>query len=139
MQNFVRQKDKTPHTGLTQDQRSGVGFAPKLLLVITAGIKSPAGCAFPVFLGHTASCVVCGCLNTKAPARQSSALGSLQPVCTVNSFCEVRRQIFTTDIFPRGIPDSAGQLRCLYPEVTGIGTFCLWKLLLLPASKSKRK
>lgn len=81
MQNFVPWKDKIWHIVLTQDQRSSLGFAPKLLLVVTAGIKSPACCSFPVFLGCAASCVVCGCLKAKAPARQSSALGSLQPVC----------------------------------------------------------
>lgn len=90
MQNFVPWKDKTQHIDLTQEQRSGLGFVPKLLLVAAAGTKPPTCCSFPVFLGHAASC---GCLNTKVPAKQSSAPASLH---CVNSFYKVRRQISTT-------------------------------------------
>lgn len=88
-------------------------------------------------------CQLCSLWLPKHQGSSQAVLCSRQsPVCSLQCdyrFYEVRRQIFTTDFFIQRTPDGTGQLYCLYPEVTSIGTFCLGKLLLLPSSRSKRK
>lgn len=87
-------------------------------------------------------CQLCCLWLPKGQGSSQAVLCSRQSPASlhwVNSFFEVRRQMFTPDFFTQGIPDSTGQFYCLCPEVTGIGIFCLWKLLLLSSSRSKIK